>query len=276
MPSVSRKMPKQPLRLAVIAGSGQLPLLIAAHCDPFILAIIDETDPSLVKNRPHLWVKMTEVGKALAAFRERGITDIVMAGRIRRPDLKTLKPDKDGMRLLTQLMKPRRRGDDALFRIVAGFFEGEGFRVLGVKDVMKTLLAPKKCLTKTKPNKAMKGDVKLGFHLVKELGKYDIGQALIIQEGLVLAVEAAEGTDLLMRRAKTLQQKAVHGAVLVKGKKPHQEARVDLPTIGVDTVKHAHEAGFSGIAIEAGETLILNKDEVVAAADKHGLFVVGL
>ena len=169
----------------------------------------------------------------------------------------------------------RALGDDGLLSALVRALEDEGFRMVGADDVVSDLLAPQGPLGAVAPEAEAKADIALGIDVALALGALDVGQAVVVQQGLVLGVEAAEGTDALIERCGGLRR-AGPGGVLVKVKKPGQDRRVDLPTIGVSTVTAAAAAGLSGIAVEAGGTLVMDRSAVAETADRVGVFVIGV
>jgi UDP-2,3-diacylglucosamine hydrolase len=267
-------------RLGIVAGSGGLPRRLVETCrakgrDIFVLAIEGEAEPETVAGVAHGWCRLGAAAKALDLLRENSVRDLVLAGSIRRPTLTTIRPDwraakffaKVGYRLL---------GDDGLLSAIAKELEIEGFHLIGAHELLdETAAVPQGPLGRLKPNAEAEADIARGVAIARAIGALDIGQAVVIQQGLVLGVEAIEGTDALLRRCTGLRR-AGPGGVLVKVEKPGQEKRVDRPTIGPQTVRLAAEAGLQGIAIEAGTTLLLDRSEVIRAADAAGLFVVGV
>jgi len=220
---------------------------------------------------PHVWFRIGAPGKAVARAREYGITDIVFAGHFRRPSLLDIFPD----RLAIQFMLAVGRNlfhDDALHKALADWAARLGFRVLGPEEIDRGLLAPEGVLGACAPDAEAWHDIARGVEAAKALGAADLGQAVIVRQGVVLAREGIEGTDAMIARAAKLGP----GGVLVKVKKPAQEARIDLPTIGVRTVERARAAGLRGIAVEAGGALVIDREGVVEAADAARLFVVGV
>ncbi|HAX91234.1 MAG TPA: DUF1009 domain-containing protein [Rhodospirillaceae bacterium] len=198
-----------------------------------------------------------------------------MIGRVRRPSIAELKPDWLTLKLLTKI-GINALGDDGLLRGVGKALEEEcGVRVVGVADVFADILAPEGALTKTQVDEQSGEDIKRAVEIARTLGQLDIGQAVIVQQGIVLGVEAIEGTDALIARAALVRREG-GGGVLVKLAKPQQDNRFDLPTIGLDTVQNVHAAGLSGIAVEAGRSLILDREKTIEAADMLGIFIVGL
>jgi hypothetical protein len=169
----------------------------------------------------------------------------------------------------------RMLGDDGLFSAIAKELEIEGFRVVGAHELLDTASAPEGPLGRLAPDADADADIARGIAIARAVGALDIGQAVVVQQGLVLGVEAIEGTDALLRRCAGLRRDGP-GGVLVKVEKPGQESRIDRPTVGPQTVRLAAEAGLRGIAVEAGATLLVDRDEVIRAADAAGLFVVGV
>lgn len=276
-------MPKPP-RLGIIAGGGALPRQLAAAAategrDPFVVEIAEAAEAETETGVSHVWpgvrLGIAAVGKIIAALREAGCTDVVLAGRVARPSFGRLRPDWQGIKLLPRVVAAARRGDDALLRVLVAFLEEQGFRVLGSGEIAGGLYAPQGTLGRVAPDQADHADIRRGIAVVRALGRLDVGQAAVIRDGEVLGVEAAEGTDRLIERCGALTG-GQRGGVLVKLAKPQQERRVDLPTIGPATVENAARAGFKGVAIEAGQTLVLDRAAVVAAADAAGIFLYGI
>jgi DUF1009 family protein len=188
--------------------------------------------------------------------------------------LLSLRPDWRAAKFLARVGY-RALGDDGLLKAIIREFEGEGFRVVGADAILSSAVAPVGPLGRHAPDAQAEDDIALGFRIVRALGALDIGQAAVVQQGLVLGVEAIEGTDALIARCAGLRREGA-GGVLVKAPKPGQERRADLPTIGPRTVEAAAAAGLRGIAIEAGASLVIDRAALVAAADRTGLFVVGV
>ncbi len=266
-------------KLGIIAGKGDLPRSIINTCNHqgrpyFVVAIEDAAEPETVENVPHIWVRIGAIGKALNALRDEGCEELVMAGRVQRPRLTSLRPDLKATKLLTRLGSNLLTGDDELLSSIVTFLEEEGFTVVGADQIVQELLTPEGLIGSIYPDKKAQSDIEFGAKIARSIGALDIGQSVIVQNNYVLGVEAAEGTDELIRRCIAYKQED-KGGVLVKVKKPNQEGRVDLPTIGVTTVESVAAAGFAGIAVEAGGSLILNKRELARKADQLGIFVIG-
>ncbi len=266
-------------KLGILAGGGQLPVRVIEACratgrDFFVLAFEGQTDPATVVDTPHRWVRLGAVGAALDHLHAAGVSEVVMAGPVRRPSLEELRPDWRGAMFLAKV-GVRAFGDDGLLSAIVRELEAEGFRVIGADDVFESLRTPEGLVGTLAPPEESKIDIARGIEVLRTIGPLDIGQAVVVQQGVVLGVEAIEGTDALLERCGRVRREG-RGGVLVKMSKPGQERRVDLPTIGPDTVAGAASAGLCGIALEAGRTLIIDRPAVARAADEAGLFVVGV
>lgn len=264
--------------LGIIAGSGALPARLAAAArasgrSVFILGLEGHAEPAVLAPFPHRLARIGAAGQILGALREAGVDEVVLIGPVKRPSLLTLMPDAEGARILARIGRAAFAGDDGLLAAVIAVFEEEGFRVRGAQEVMADLAAPEGVLGALTPGAAMEADIARGVAVARALGAADVGQAVVVQQGIVLGVEAAEGTDALLARCGGLRREGAPG-VLVKLAKPGQESRADLPTIGVRTVEGAAAAGLAGIAVEAGLTLMPERSATVEAADRLGLFLV--
>ena len=280
------KAPLDGKSLGIIAGGGDLPRAVAqsardAGRTVFVLALRGSLTDPWVENFPHDWISLGEPGRALKALASAGAGDVLLAGKVDRPKFADLKLDTKGMMILPKVIAAARKGDDALLRAIVDVFEGEGFRAVSVAEAAPGLVCNAGPLGKYAPNDDHKADIAAAFRIVRALGALDVGQAAVVCEGLALAVEAAEGTDLMIARVTTLRE-ALRGTpdarrgVLVKALKPTQDAKTDMPVIGVKTVHNAAAAGLAGIALEAGKSLIVDKHAVAAEADRLGLFVTGI
>lgn len=266
--------------LAVIAGGGDLPLQVVRSCQRqgrpvVVLALEGFARPEVVEGVPHCWMRLGAAGKGFAFLHDHQVQDVVMIGPVLRPGLAALRPDWRAARFFARVGL-RALGDDGLLRAVIHEVEREGFRVVGVEDVLGTeVLAPAGVLGRHRPDEQALADVQYGAQIAAALGALDVGQGCVVQQGLVLAVEAIEGTDRMLSRCADLRREGV-GGVLVKLRKPQQEQRADLPTVGVTTVERAADAGLRGIALSAGGALIVDRPATVARADALGLFLYGI
>jgi hypothetical protein len=268
-------------KLGILAGSGELPLRLIEACRGearpyFVLAFAGSCDPASLQGQPHQFIRLGAGGSGLKILRENGVEELVLAGGVRRPSLMELRPDwrttrfflKVGLRALTDF------GDDRLFRAIITELELEGFRVVGAHSILTSLLAPLGLIGRVAPDQDAGIDIRAGIAAAHGHGAEDLGQAVVMRAGAVVDREDAEGTDALLRRCAGAGQ--AQGGVLVKMAKPQQERRADLPAIGAQTVTGAAAAGLKGIAIEAGACLVLDRAAVVAAADRAGIFVIGV
>ena len=196
-----------------------------------------------------------------------------MAGAIRRPSLREMRPDLRTIKVFARLGTAA-FGDDALLRAVVEELEKEGFGIAGAHEIEPALITPAGVMGNVQPGEQNRIDRDFGIKVTKTLGALDVGQAAVVQQGIVIGIEAIEGTDDLLARCRKHRRQGI-GGVLVKACKPQQDRRVDLPTIGLRTVRRAYEAGLSGIAVEAGASILLDREEVIAAADSLGLFIEG-
>ena len=272
-------------KLGLIAGAGDLPVRLADYCRVagrplFVIRLKGLADPAL-QAFDGIEAGVAELGKGFTALKAAGCEAVCLAGVVKRPDFSTLKPDLRGLRALPGAIAAARRGDDALLRYVVGEYEAEGFQVEGAHEVAASLTLAHGPLGRLKPGPEHMLDIHKAFHVAGEIGRLDVGQGAVVCQGLVLAVEAQEGTDAMLTRCAELPEAlrgspAVPRGVLAKRPKPIQEQRVDLPAIGVATVLGAAKAGLAGIVGEAGRALVLDHGAVARAADELGLFVYGL
>jgi UDP-2,3-diacylglucosamine hydrolase len=269
-------------RIGILAGGGRLPLMIAesvaARGDAVhIVAIKGEADPEIVRF-PHTWVNWGEIGRMVSTLRSEA-GELVIAGGVRRPDLWKVRPDSGFFTHLPQLFALLAGGDDAVLSRVVRFFEQKGLRVRGAHEVAPDLLAAAGRLGAVALSDQGHVDARIGFSVRRVLGRLDAGQAVVVSDGKVLAIEGAEGTDAMLGRVALLAGRdsaAARRGVLAKGPKPGQELRIDMPAIGPNTVASAAAAGLAGIVVEAGSVLILDREQALRAADQAACAVVGL
>jgi hypothetical protein len=272
-------------KLGLIAGAGGLPLEILRACRAaerpvFVLRLLGLADPAL-KQAPGIDVGLAEWGKMFAALRREGCAHICFVGGVPRPDFAQLKPDFRALTALPRVVAAARKGDDALMRQVMLEFEQEGFIVEGVGEVIGGLTIGEGPLGRVEPAERHQADIDQAMRAARGLGALDIGQAVVVAGGVVLAVEAQEGTDAMLARCAALPAAVLRpdgGAtgVLAKAVKPIQDRRVDLPTIGPATVMGAARAGLAGIVGEAGSLMVVDRGAVIQLADDLGLFVLGV
>ena len=267
--------------LGILAGSGVLPIRIAETAkasgrEVFILAFEGQTPAETVSNLPHDWVKLGAVEEAVQVLKSAGCDELVMAGPMIRPSLSSLSLDARGAGIVARLGM-KLFGDDGLLSVIVEELEKDGFKIVGVEDLLGGYLIPAGPLVGGELSEPDRADAERGIAVLNALGAADVGQAVAVQSGLVLALEAVEGTDRMIARAGELaRQDGAPGPMLVKGTKPGQELRADRPTIGPLTVETAARVGFRGIVVEADETLIVDRAQLAEDAQRLGLFVYAM
>ena len=242
-----------PGKLGLIAGSGRFPLIFAqaaARAGREIVAVghEGETDPAL---QPVAWVKLGQLGKIATVLRDAGCSETVLCGGIRKPRIFDVRPDLLALKVLTRL---RSFGDDAALRAVAAVLEEEGLRVVSPLDYVPDLLARRGRISGRALDAGQRKDVETGLAAARALGAQDIGQTVVVRRGVVLAVEAIEGTDACIARGGALAK----DGVVVKACKPQQDLRFDVPAVGAATLEAMRAAGCAALAVEAGRTLVLD------------------
>ncbi len=263
--------------LGIIAGRGILPVELAnisrALGEKSYIACIDtEIDKVLVDEFEHRFFSIGNVGDIIEYFKSRNVKNIVLAGKIIRPNLAALKVDMTGALLMTKILKQKFLGDDKLLQVVAKFLEGKGFNIVSANDIFALESAKVHLSTIKKPSKQDKIDIEIGLNAARTLGTLDIGQAVLVQDGYILGVEAAEGTDMLIERCATSRKKP-YGGVLVKVMKPNQDPRLDIPSIGKDTIEILAKFKYEGVAIEAGKVIIIDRASTFKTADENQVFI---
>ncbi len=271
-------------KLGLIAGGGALPVSVAARCEAegrpvFLIRLAGFADAHLARY-PGIDAGMAEFGKILSALKKAGCTAVCFAGTVSRPDFRTLKPDLKGATLLPGIIAAASKGDDALLRKILSVFEGEGYAIEGADDVLGGDTLPAGALGTMTPTNAQLDDLRKALHVAKKAGELDIGQGAVVCDGLVLAVEAQEGTDAMLARVAGLPadlrgSAAERKGALGKAPKPIQDLRVDMPVIGPQTLELAAAAGLAGVGGVAGKLILIDRPTLVEAADRLGLFVWG-
>lgn len=266
-------------RLGVIAGTGDLPARLLSACDHsgidvFVVGFEGQTDKALYKDRQFMNTRIGAAGSIISTLKSHDIRDLVMIGAIRRPTLMDLKPDLRTARFFAKVSL-RALGDDGLLKAMKGELEREGFRIHGVQKFAHDLLASEGPIGRYKPARHDWPDIRRSIDVLRSLGAMDVGQSIIVQDGVVLGIEATEGTDELIRRCGAYRKKGNSG-VLVKLAKPGQDETLDLPTIGPETIRLCAEAGLIGVVLEAGRSLIVEPEEVSALANRNRMFVIAI
>ena len=272
--------------LAIIAGGGSVPVAVAQAVERsgrrvVLFPVRGWADPAAVEKFTHHWLALAQAGRFLRLARAEGCRDIVFVGTALRPPFRSLRMDWLTLRLLPRILRAYRGGDDHLLSSIARGFEDYGFRVLGAHEVAPEILMPEGPIGSLRPSERDQADIARALALLTATGPFDIGQAAVVAENNVLAVEAAEGTDAMLGRIADLRAAGRIAApsgtgVLVKAPKPQQDRRFDLPAIGPRTVDETARAGLAGIAVVAGGSIVAQPAALATAADKAKIFVVGI
>jgi len=271
-------------KLGLIAGGGALPVSVAARCEAegrpvFLVRLAGFADPHLARY-PGIDAGLAEIGKVLSGLKKSGCNAVCFAGTVNRPDFKTLKPDFKGAILLPGIIAAAAKGDDALLRKILSVFEGEGYVIEGADDILGGETLPGGPLGAVRPTEVQLADLRKALHVAEKAGELDVGQGAVVCDGLVLAVEAQEGTDAMLARVAGLPAD-LRGSpveprgVLAKAPKPIQDLRVDMPVIGARTVEMAAAAGLAGVGGVAGKLILIDRAGLMETADRLGLFVWG-
>ena len=272
--------------LAVICGGGSLPFAVADAVvkrgrGVVMFAIQGWADEERIVGYRHHWASFGRFGWFCRTARAEGCRDVVFIGSLVRPAIWQLRFDLTTLRLLPRIFRIFRGGDDHLLSGIARIFEEHGFRLIGAHEVAPEILMPLGALGREHPNTGHHADITKGLALLNATSPFDVGQAAVVADGRVIAIEAAEGTDHMLARVAQLRrsgqlENVSHRGVLIKAAKRGQDRRVDLPSIGPQTIEGAKRAGLAGIAVTAGSTILADPDRIGAAADRERLFVIGL
>lgn len=266
-------------KLGMIAGGGMMPVEIIKHCNSigreiFVIGVEPFAKEEELKEAPHIFAKLGEAGKMLKALKSNNVYEIVLAGGIKRPSFKEMIPDWEAVKIITKLAV-KKLSDDKLFRAVMDEIESRGFKIVGIEEVVPEMMFSEGIYGNVKPSAEDMDDIQRGITVAKALGAVDVGQAVVVQEGMVLAVEAIEGTDMMLSRASMLRKEG-KAPVMVKVLKPGQDMRVDLPAMGLQTIEQLKKYGIKGMAVEAGGILLIEREAVIQMANKEGIFIIGV
>ncbi len=271
-------------KIAIICGGGSFPLAVAnalaKQGRSFVLLPLRGFADSSIEYFPHHWVKLGQIGNLLRLLRAEDCKELVMIGSLVRPALMQIGFDFKTIMMLPRIARAYRGGDNTLLSSIANMIEQEGFKVRGVHELLPQLLMPEGPAGSIRPSSDEEEDIHIGFDFVRALGVFDVGQAAVISNKRILAVEAAGGTAEMLSHLAELRKNGKiklsgRAGVLVKAPKPKQDRRIDLPAIGPDTVEQAKAAGLSGIAVEAGGTIIADPEALARTADAAGIFLMG-
>jgi UDP-2,3-diacylglucosamine hydrolase len=280
-------LPSKEGPLAIICGGGSLPFAVAEAAagrgrGVVLFALREWADPQRVAAYRHHWITIGQFGRFSRMARQEGCRDVVCIGSVVRPALWQVFrvwPDLTTIRLLPRAIRMFRGGDGHLLSTLARVFEEHGFRLVGAQEFAPEILMPEGALGTRQPSEAARRDIAQGLALLNATGPFDIGQAVVVTDRHILAIEAAEGTDRMLARVAEMRQNGrirSAGGVLVKAPKPGQDRRIDLPTIGPRTIEGAARAGLEGVAVLAGSSIVAEPELIADRADRERLFVLGV
>ena len=264
-------------RIGVIAGSGQFPIIFSKAARErglkvYAVAHVGETDSHLETLVDGIrWVKIGQLKRLISFFKENEVRDAVLAGAITKTKMFSgARPDLRAIKILATMDHTL---DDGLLRAFADEIEKEGIAIHPSALLLPELLAKKGCWTRRKPTKSEMADVRFGWHIVKEIGRLDIGQTVVVRDRSVMAVEAIDGTDATITRGGKLGREKT---VVVKASKPNQDMRFDMPVVGVKTIQTMSDVRASVLAVEAGKTVVFEREEMIALADRNKIAIIGI
>lgn len=270
--------------IAILAGGGALPLIVASAAAragrPVMVVGIREEADAAISSFPHRWMDWGQVGRLLTALRFHRTHDIVLVGRISsRPDYHRLPLDRGGRLSLAAISRAFEGGDNSVLLGIVRLFESRGFHIVGAHEIARELVVPAGRLGRLTPSPRDLRDGEIAFNAAKAIGRLDIGQAAVVVAGRVIATEGAEGTDGMLERVAQLRRSGRvswtgRAGALAKCAKPHQDLRVDMPTVGPETLRLAAEAGLAGVIVEAGQVMLAEREETIRSANAAGLFLV--
>jgi DUF1009 family protein len=275
-----------PEPVAIICGGGSFPGAVADAIErrgrrPVMFAVRGWADPKVVERYTHYWIAIGQAGRLFRLARAERCREAVFIGTLLRPALSQIRLDWRTLRLMPRIARVFRGGDDRLLSGIAELFEEGGLRIIGLDEVAPEIIVPEGALGRYAPSPRDRADIACGLKVIAALGPFDVGQSVVVADGHVLAVEAAEGTDNLLARVAQLRgqgrlTKPPGVGVLVKAPKPGQDRRFDLPAVGPKTVENVARAGLAGLAVAAGSAIVAEPAQASAAADREKIFFVGV
>ena len=267
-------------KLGILAGGGPLPKYLTDHCrqigrECYVLQLLKNANAQNINDVPGNWVRIGAAGKIIKQLRKQNVKEVVMVGHVRRPSIINVFPDWGGIKFLIKVGMGALGGDNTLLSAVAKELEREGFKVVGIDEILLGLLATSGPFGKFSPSDFDRDYIQHGIEHAQTIGRKDKGQAVVIQKNDLIGTEDKNGTDHLIIHSNRASLE-IAKPILIKIKKPGQDRRVDLPTIGPRTVELAARYGFAGIVVESGHTLVIDKNRVTKIADRSGMFVIGV
>ena len=268
-------------KLGLIAGGNKLPLQIVQHCkenniDLYCVLIDGFAKKEDYKNEKFITIKIGQVGKAINFFKKNKVEKLLFAGNVKKPSFGLMRLDFKGFLLLKSILKNKILGDNTVLETVINFLKKYNLEVLEIDSVLTNVKFCKGNNTNIKCENSYIEDINIGKKILETLSDFDIGQSIVVQQKNVIGIEGVEGTKKLIERCSDLKYTKGSKPVLVKIKKTNQTRKIDLPTVGVDTIRQVHLAGFAGIAVDCENCLVVSMSEVVSLADELGVFVWGV
>ena len=269
------------MKVGLIAGDGSFPIEVAKSISQknkeiFIIAIKGSASKD-IERYPHLWIRIGQIGKAIRALKENNCKELILIGGVKKPNVWLLRPDFGALKLFFKLIILPIKGDASILKTLLNFLEKDNkFKVVGAEKYISYLLMSKGLIAGEKINEQANIDIDIAVENCKNIGSKDIGQACVVVNGQIIASEDSSGTDKMLRGIISKEIRFHNEGVLVKLAKPIQDRRVDLPAIGMQTIKLAKEIGLCGIAIEEKSSFISNKERVLKFANKNNIFIFGL
>lgn len=271
---------KKMFKICLIMGGGELPFEVLKNFkreEIFVICLKEaEIDYTKLANYNFVKESFVKIGSIFKLVKSKGIKNVCFAGRVKKPHFSSVRPDFKGFFLLFKILKSRIKGDNFILKTIVEFVEKNGINVKSVAEICGNLVMQEGILTSTKPSKAETKDALFAMNLIKSISEFDVGQAVVMQEGVVLGVEAIEGTDELIKRCGSFKYPSKNKPILVKSPKLKQTLKIDMPVIGFETIKNLKESGFSGVFLKAGSSLFLEQQKCVEFANQNGIFISGI
>ena len=267
-------------KLGLIAGGGELPIKVLDYCkdnniDLFCVLIKNFADINNYKGNKNIQISFGQVGKAINFFKKNKVENIVFAGNVKKPSIGFMKLDFKGFLLLKQLLKNKILGDNTVLETIVSFLSKYKLNVLELDSFLNDIKLPKGNNSETSAHNYLE-DINYGVEILQTLSKFDIGQSIVVQQKNVIGIEAVEGTKNLIERCVDIKYKNGSKPILIKIKKDNQTRKIDLPTIGSDTIEQLHNAGFAGVAFDSKNCIILSPEKVIDLANKYNIFLYGV
>jgi DUF1009 family protein len=264
--------------IAIFAGRGYMPQILIDDCikknRQFLIFLLNgenyEIDYSIYNP---VKISYGEVERFFETLKNHNIKNIVFIGGVTKPNFSSIKVDKQGAILLAKIIANKILGDDAVIRTVIKYFEKQGLKIIPIDQILDCVFSKKEVVSSTFPSNEQLIDIELGIKASKYFSRFDVGQSLIVAQKQIIAIEAIEGTDQMIKRCKSLNEKFIDKAILIKLKKTNQTKKADLPTIGIDTIYNCIESNIKGIVIQANSTLVIDKEQIIKIVNDHKLFL---